>query len=37
MRSLIDILDLSTEEISQLVATATDIIKDPAAYAPVPA
>ena len=33
MRSLIDILDLSTEEISQLVATATDIIKDPAAYA----
>ena len=33
MRSLIDILDLSTEEISELVATATDIIKDPAAYA----
>ena len=33
MRSLIDILDLSTEELSQLEATATDIIKDPAAYA----
>ncbi len=33
MRSLIDILDLSTEEINELVSAASDIIKDPAAYA----
>ncbi|MDE7244327.1 MAG: aspartate carbamoyltransferase [Oscillospiraceae bacterium] len=33
MRSLIDILDLSTEEINDLVSTAADIIADPAAYA----
>ena len=33
MRSLIDILELSTEEIDQLVAKATDIIANPAAYA----
>jgi len=33
MRSLIDILDLSTGEISGLVTTATDIIQNPAAYA----
>ena len=33
MRSLIDILDLSTEEINDLVTTATDIIQNPAAYA----
>jgi len=33
MRSLIDILDLSTEEIDGLIATATDIISHPEAYA----
>lgn len=33
MRSLIDILELSTSEIDELVAKATDIIADPAAYA----
>ncbi|MCI9165051.1 MAG: aspartate carbamoyltransferase [Oscillospiraceae bacterium] len=33
MRSLIDILELSTQEIEALVATATDIIANPAAYA----
>ena len=33
MRSLIDILELSTGEIDELVAKATDIIADPAAYA----
>ena len=33
MRSLIDILELTTEEIDQLVALATKIIADPAAYA----
>ena len=33
MRSLIDILDLSTQEIEELVATAEDIIANPAAYA----
>ncbi len=33
MRSLIDIQDLSTQEINELVAIATDIIRDPAAYA----
>lgn len=32
MRSLIDILDLSTEELDALVATAEDIIANPAAY-----
>ena len=33
VRSLIDILELSTQEIEALVATATDIIANPAAYA----
>ena len=33
VRSLTDILELSTQEIDELVATATDIIADPAAYA----
>ena len=33
VRSLIDILELSVEEIDGLVATATDIIANPAAYA----
>jgi len=33
MRSLIDILELSTSEIDELVAKATDIIANPAAYA----
>ncbi len=33
MRGLIDILELSTSEIDELVAKATDIIADPAAYA----
>ena len=32
MRSLIDILDLSTEELDALVATAEDIIANPKAY-----
>ncbi len=32
MRSVIDILDLSKEEINQLISTALDIIKNPAAY-----
>lgn len=32
MRSLIDILDLSTEELDALVATAEDIIANPTAY-----
>ena len=32
MRSLIDILDLSTREIDELIATATDIIENPDAY-----
>ncbi len=32
MRSLIDILDLSTSEIDELIATATDIIENPDAY-----
>lgn len=32
MRSLIDILDLSTEEIDELLDTAQDIINDPAKY-----
>ena len=33
MRSLIDILELSTAEIDELIATAEDIIEDPAKYA----
>lgn len=33
MRSLIDILDLTTEEIDELVETANDIIADPKKYA----
>ena len=33
VRSLIDILELSTEEISELVEVATKILGDPAAYA----
>ena len=33
VRSLIDILELSTDEINELVDTATKIIGDPAAYA----
>ncbi len=32
MRSLIDILDLSTEEIDSLIATANDIIENPSKY-----
>lgn len=32
MRSLIDICDLSTEEIKELIATAEDIIENPAKY-----
>ncbi|MDO5479642.1 MAG: aspartate carbamoyltransferase [Clostridia bacterium] len=32
MRSLIDILDLTTEEIDSLIATAEDIIKNPSKY-----
>ena len=33
VRSLIDILDLSVEEIADLVSTATDMLANPAAYA----
>lgn len=33
VRSLTDILELTTQEIDELVATATDIIANPAAYA----
>ncbi|MBR6742866.1 MAG: aspartate carbamoyltransferase [Clostridia bacterium] len=33
MRSLIDILDLTTEEIDQLIETANDIIENPKKYA----
>ena len=33
MRSLIDILDLSVEELDDLIATACDIIADPDKYA----
>ena len=33
MRSLIDILDLSVEEVDELIATACDIIADPDKYA----
>ncbi len=33
MRSLIDILDLTTDELNGLMATATDIIEHPAKYA----
>ena len=32
MRNLIDITDLSVEEIDQLIATAEDIIANPAKY-----
>ena len=32
MRSLIDILELSTQEIDELIATANDIIDHPEAY-----
>ena len=35
MRSLIDILDLTVEEIDELIATAEDIIANPAKYAEV--
>ncbi len=35
MRSIIDILDLSTEELDRLIETALDIIADPAKYAHV--
>ena len=35
MRSLISILDLSTQEIDELIATANDIIDNPAKYAEV--
>ena len=33
VRSLIDILELSTQEIDELVEVGTKIIEDPAAYA----
>ena len=33
MRSLIDILELSTQEIDEMVAVGSDIIKNPAKYA----
>ena len=33
MRSLINILDLSLEDIDELIATAQDIIENPTAYA----
>ena len=32
MKNLIDILDLSTEEIDQLIQTANDIIENPEKY-----
>ena len=32
MRSLIDILELSVEEIDELIATANDIMADPHKY-----
>ena len=35
MRSLIDILELSTTELDELIATAEDIIKNPAKYSEV--
>ena len=35
MRSLIDILDLTVEEISELIATAEDIIENPSKYAEI--
>ena len=35
MKSLIDILDLSTDEIDELIAVADDIIADPQKYAEV--
>ena len=33
VRTIIDILDLSTQEIEELVACANDIIANPAKYA----
>ena len=33
MKSLIDILELSAPEIAELIATAEDIIQNPAIYA----
>lgn len=33
MRSLIDIIDLTVEEIDELIATANDIIANPDKYA----
>ena len=33
MRSLIDILELSTQEIDEMVAVGSDIIKNPQKYA----
>ena len=35
MRNLINILDLTTEEIEELIAVANDIIANPAKYAEV--
>ena len=35
MKSLIDILDLSVEEIDGLISVANDIIKNPEKYSPV--
>ena len=35
MRHLIDITDLSVQEVDELIATAEDIIQDPAKYAEV--
>ena len=35
MRHLIDIIDLSVEEINELITTAEDIIANPAKYAEV--
>ena len=35
MRSLIDVQDLSTGEIDELIATACDIIENPAKYSEV--
>ena len=35
MRSVLDVLDLSVEEIDALIATATDIIANPKKYAKI--
>ena len=35
MRSLIDILDFTTEEIDELISTATDIIENPSKYSEI--